>query len=103
MHSLEEIFNRADEMDHHPLNWPWNHWFIQSSLLQQSLMLLYRTNQMRQLTYRNKCYIEKEHWDKFQKFTQESLSKDVDWVHDREEYELLRVHNTGPVRLVPRY
>lgn len=42
MHSKKEIFKRADEMKHHPLRWPKDHWFTQSTSEQLQLWEEYR-------------------------------------------------------------
>jgi hypothetical protein len=42
VHSKKEIFKRADEMKHHPLRWPKDHWFTQSTSEQLQLWEEYR-------------------------------------------------------------
>lgn len=40
-HSLSAILCNADRMAHHPLNWPYEHWYIQSDERRKSRWRLY--------------------------------------------------------------
>ena len=41
-HTVGAIFRNAERMENHPLNWPEDHWYVQSSEERRALWRMYR-------------------------------------------------------------